>query len=96
MSSYFIAQINIHDTEEYKKYLQRYDEVFVQHKGRVLVVDDNLTVLEGEWPYRRTVIIRFPNNNELRRWYDSAEYQELAKYRRRASEANIVAVEGHD
>ena len=28
MSSYFLAQINIKDPEEYEKYLQGYDEIF--------------------------------------------------------------------
>ncbi|MFC1483658.1 DUF1330 domain-containing protein [Candidatus Neomarinimicrobiota bacterium] len=90
MSSYFIAQINIHDSRVYDKYLAGYDEVFARYRGEVIAVDNNVTVLEGEWPFGRTVVIRFPNEKELLRWYRSAEYQELARHRRQASKANIV------
>jgi uncharacterized protein (DUF1330 family) len=96
MSCYFIAQINIHDSEKYQEYLDGYDEVFARYKGEVVAVDDDITVLEGKWPFRRTVVIRFPDEAEVRRWYDSDEYQVLAKHRRRASHANIVLVHGGD
>jgi uncharacterized protein (DUF1330 family) len=94
VSSYFIAQINIHDSKEYERYLAGYDEVFARYRGDVIAVDNNVTVLEGEWPFGRTVVIRFPNDQELLRWYRSAEYEELARHRRQASEANIIMVKG--
>ena len=94
VSSYFIAQIDIHDSGEYDRYLAGYDEVFARYRGEVLAVDDDVTLLEGEWPFGRTVVIRFPNDEELLRWYRSAEYQELARHRREAAQANIVLVKG--
>lgn len=96
MSTYFIAQIRIHDREKYKQYEDGFDAIFAQHQGEVVVVDDSPTILEGMWPYTRTVVIRFRNNEEARRWYDSAEYQELMQHRHLASEANIVLVQGRD
>jgi uncharacterized protein (DUF1330 family) len=92
MSCYFLAQINIHDRDEYQKYLEGYDEIFEKYKGIVVAVDEHPTVLEGSWPFGRTVLIRFPNEEEARRWYDSPEYRELVKHRHRSSEANIVLV----
>jgi len=96
MSCYFIAQIKIHDQEEYERYLAGYDEVFAQFRGRVIVVDDNPTILEGQWPYTRTVVIRFPDEQEARRWYDSPGYQALVQHRWRASHADIVLVQGRE
>lgn len=94
MSCFFIAQINIHDQAGYDKYLEGFDEVFSRFKGEVLVVDDQATILEGSWPYTRTVLIRFPDKREAEIWYKSAEYQKLARDRWQASIANIVLVEG--
>lgn len=96
MACYFIAQINIHDQEEYQKYLDGYDEVFGKFQGEVMAVDDDVDVLEGKWPFRRTVVIQFPEKAEARRWYDSAEYRALMKHRRRASHSNIILVDGKD
>ena len=92
MKCFFVAQISIHDPDEYQKYLDGFDEVFSRHKGVVMAVDEDPTVLEGAWSCTRTVLIGFPNEDEARRWYDSPGYQELVKHRRRASTANIVLV----
>jgi uncharacterized protein (DUF1330 family) len=94
MSCYFIAQINIHDKDEYSKYLEQTDEVFEKFKGEVVAVDDAVSILEGEWPYERTVLIRFPDKKELERWYYSEAYQKIAQHRWNGSSANIVAVQG--
>jgi uncharacterized protein (DUF1330 family) len=96
MSSYFIALIDIHDPERYEQYLAGYDEVFRKYQGQVVAVEDNPRVLEGEWPAGRTVLIRFPNDQELHRWYDSEEYQLLARHRKEASIASIAIVTGRD
>jgi uncharacterized protein (DUF1330 family) len=71
MSSYFVALIDIHDTAGYERYLAGFDAVFANFGGKVVCVEDQPRVLEGEWPAARTVIIRFPGDAELRRWYES-------------------------
>jgi uncharacterized protein (DUF1330 family) len=92
MSVYLIGQIKIHEREEYSKYQEGFLEIFSKYNGELLVVEENHTVIEGEWPFTRTVVIRFPDENEATRWYRSPEYQKLAKHRFRASMANIVMV----
>ncbi len=92
MSCYIIAQIKIYDREEYRVYEEGFDEIFEKYKGIVVAIDENPVILEGEWPYTRTVLIRFPNEEEAKRWYESPEYQKLAEHRRRASTGNIVLI----
>jgi uncharacterized protein (DUF1330 family) len=92
MSVYIIAQIDIHDREEYSKYEDGFDEIFERYKGMVVTVEEDPVILEGEWPYGRTVLIRFPSEEEARRWFDSPEYSELKKHRLDASRGNIVLV----
>lgn len=92
MACYVIAQINIHDPEGYRKYVDANEGVLAKFDGEVVAVDDNVAVLEGKWPFRRTVIIRFASEAEARRWYDSPDYQAIVKSRRRASHANMILV----
>jgi uncharacterized protein (DUF1330 family) len=94
MCSYFVAQIKIHDWQEYELYLEGYDEIFNKYNGEVITVDDNPVILEGTWPYTRTVIIRFPSQAETMRWYESGEYQQLVKHRHKASKSDIIIVKG--
>lgn len=96
MSSYFVALINIHDPERYDQYLAGFDEVFEKYQGQVVSVDDNPRVLEGEWPAGRTVLIKFPNEKELIRWYESVEYQHLARHRKEASVGSVAIISGRD
>ena len=96
MSTYFIAYIKINHPEEYERYLEGFDEVFEKYKGKVIIVDDSPMVLEGDWPYTRAVVIRFPSEKELNRWYESPEYQSLVKHRWQSSEADIIVVKGRE
>lgn len=96
MSVYFIAQIKIHDNEEYDKYLAGCDAVFARYNGEHLVVDENPRVLEGQWNYTKTVIIRFPSDSDLRRWYESPEYQEILRHRLNAAQCDTIVAKGRD
>jgi len=96
VSSFFVALIDIHDPVRYEQYLAGFDAVFEKYKGRVLSVEDNPVDLEGDWPAERTVLISFQNRQELRRWYESAEYQQLARHRKEASVASIAIISGRE
>ncbi len=96
MSCYFIAQISIHDYQKYKLYEEGFDGIINNYDGKVIVVDDRATLLEGDWQHKRMVIIRFSDEAEAQRWYHSPEYQALAKYRKQASVADIVLVKGRE
>jgi len=90
MSAYFIAQIRIHDREQYRVYEDGFDEIFARYQGTVIIVDDHPTVLEGEFRYSRIVVVKFPSETEALRWYESAEYQALARHRFRAADADTI------
>lgn len=94
MSCYFIARIRIHNWEEYARYEAAFDEVLAPYQGEVVGVDSHPIILEGICRDTRIVIIRFPDETEARRWYDSDAYQTLARHRFRASESNVVLVHG--
>jgi uncharacterized protein (DUF1330 family) len=96
MSAYFVGLIDIHDPEAYDKYLEGFDEIFARFEGQVVAVEDSPRVLEGTWPAGRIVLIRFPSEEQLRRWYESREYQAIAEHRRRGSHAAIAIVTGRD
>ena len=94
MSVYIVANIAIKDREEYGKYQDGFLEIFAKYKGELLAVSDQPQVIEGEWPYTRLVVLRFPDEAEVRRWYESPEYQALSEHRWRASKGVVVACEG--
>ena len=94
MSCYFIAQICINDEAEYKKYLDKVDEVFEKFKGKYLAVDESPTVIEGEWKYGRMIIIQFPSEMEFKHWYESPEYKAILQHRLKAAKCDTILVKG--
>jgi len=94
MPAYYIAQIQIHDWDEYRQYLAGTDGPLAQFEAEVLVVDDQPALLEGEWDYTRTVVIRFPDVETARNWYNSPQYREIVRRRHNAARTNAVIVQG--
>ncbi len=94
MPVYVIAQIQIHDRSEYERYQAGFMPVFAGTGGELLVVSESPNVVEGAWPYTRTVVIKFPSAEAARRWYDSPGYQAIARHRFAGATTNAVIVEG--
>jgi uncharacterized protein (DUF1330 family) len=94
MSFYFIAQIKINDNAEYQKYIDKAEKVFKKYNGKYLAVDNEPVILEGNWDYTRTVIIKFQTRNDFNSWYNSSDYQRILKHRLKAAECDTILVQG--
>ena len=95
MSAYMVAQIEISDPEEYKNYLAGFLPIFQRYSGELLATSSCETeVIEGEWSYPRTVIMKFPSTEHARNWHNDPDYKSLAEHRWRSAKANLVLVEG--
>ena len=82
MSAYMIAQIEITDPDEYQNYLAGFMPIFQRYGGELLATSKNETVvIEGEWAYPRTVIMKFPSVEQARKWYEDPDYKSLAEHR---------------
>ena len=95
MSAYVVAQIQINDAEEYKKYIAGFYPSFERHGGKILATTKSSTeVVEGKWAYPHTVILQFPDRDAAHAWHSDPEYVELATIRHSAADTNLVIVEG--
>jgi len=96
MSVYIIARFKIHDRSEYDRYSAGFSDVFKKFDGKMLSVDEDPTVLAGEWDDTRSVIIEFPSEKSALAWMTSDDYQAIAKHRDAGSTANSILVKGLD
>jgi uncharacterized protein (DUF1330 family) len=71
-------------------------EVFSRYNGQYLAVDEKPQILEGSWNYTKSVIIRFPSEEDFKMWYSSPEYQELLRFRLSAAQCDTILVKGLD
>ena len=94
MPAYVIALEVINDREEFNKYRAGVHDILTKYNGEIIVSNENFDVIEGEWPYTKTVVIRFPSVEEAKRWYEAPEYQEVAQHRFRSTKTNLIVIEG--
>jgi uncharacterized protein (DUF1330 family) len=94
MSAYMIFQLDIHDAEGYKKYAEGARPLMAGYDCVIIAVDEAVKVLEGTWPRGKTVIIRFNEEAEALRWYNSAEYQAVARLRLVSTTTNSDLIRG--
>lgn len=66
----------------------------IMQSARILVVDDNPQVLEGEWPATRTVVLEFDSVEAAKAWYESPGYQAAIPLRQAAADTSVVIVAG--
>ena len=94
MSAYAILQIYITNKENYKEYLNQVTSIVKKHQGEYIVRGGKSEVVEGEWNYQRTVVVKFPSYDAAIQWYNSEEYAPIKKIREDNSEGNCIIIEG--
>jgi uncharacterized protein (DUF1330 family) len=96
MKAYVVAAETIKDdavSAEYRKEVPATVEAF---GGKFIARGGNLTLLEGEWPHPRLVIIEFPSRDAAEGWYRSPEYQKIIGLRLKSTVTNLIIVDGQD
>lgn len=94
MNGYVIANIDVKNTEVYKKYVEGVVSTIKKFGGEYLVRAGEFKVMEGEWKHSRTVVIKFPNYEKALEWYSSEEYKPVKPIRLMNSVGNMIIIKG--
>lgn len=91
--AYWIARVDVHDPETYKKYVETGKPAFERHGAKFLARGGRVEPLEG--PSRaRNVLIEFASMEEALACYNSPEYTAARAIRQTASDGEWILVEG--
>ena len=94
MSGFAIFNIDIKRPEEYKEYVKRVKPIAESYGGEYIVRGGESTIVEGNWAYPRTVVIKFPSYEIALEWYNSEEYKPIKQIRLDNSVANGIIIKG--
>ncbi len=94
MPAYVIVQETITDQAMFDAYRKDVPATIEAHGGRFVVRGGALSVVEGEWPHPRLVIIEFPTRAAAEAWYASPAYQKILPLRLKSAGGNLVIVDG--
>jgi uncharacterized protein (DUF1330 family) len=94
--AFVVVQIAIDDRDKYHQYeTAGHLEIFDKFGGKVVGIDEDVDVVEGSWPFTRTVLIEFPGKQQARAWYRSEEYQAVVGLRHDSATSNLVIAAGY-
>ena len=93
MSAYWIAHVNVIDTESYAKYANLATVAIESHGGEFLARGTRTVWLEGT-ERARNVVVRFPSVEDAQACYQSATYQEALSHAKDAAVRDLCIVEG--
>ena len=94
MAAYMIANVEIIDAENMKKYMQATPEVVKKYSGRFLVRGGEIWVAEGRWTPKRLVILEFESFEKAKEFWHSAEYAPLKALRQSSANTDMIFVDG--
>ncbi len=94
MPAYLVAEVEITNRAGFEPYGAAVGATVTQYGGRFLVRGGATELIEGGPEPKIVVILEFPDNAALKRWYDSAEYQKILPSRLDNSTGRLFIVEG--
>jgi uncharacterized protein (DUF1330 family) len=95
MKAFVVAAETVNDDVVFAAHRKGVPATLEAFGGRFVTRGGGLTVLEGEWPHSRLVIIEFPSRAAAEDWYKSDEYQKIVGFRHDSSIGNLIIVDGH-
>lgn len=93
MAGYIIADIEVTDPEEYKRYAQQTQATIDKYGGKFIVRGGQPETIEGDWQAKRIIIIEFPSVEQANAWYNSPEYSAIAGIRQHSAISRIILVQ---
>tara|TARA_R110002072_G_scaffold125802_1_gene262051 strand:- start:29 stop:343 length:315 start_codon:yes stop_codon:yes gene_type:complete len=91
--AYVIANFDIHDADEYRKYEKGFFPILKRHEGEFFTYDDNTETFEGESPRTgRMVMFKFPSAEKAQAWYADPDYQALSEHRRAGTHLHFLTM----
>jgi uncharacterized protein (DUF1330 family) len=94
MNAYLIADVDIKDSEMFRKYMEASPEVVRKFGGRFLVRGGEFWIAEGKWAPKRLVVIEFESFEKATEFWHSEDYRSLKILRQNSAFTDMVFVKG--
>ena len=93
MSSFFLAEIVVLDSEKYQEYVHRASEIVRSCGGQYVFRSDSIVPVSGGWTPHRLVLIRFNSKTDMRLCFGSKEYLQIKHLREQSTKSRAVVID---
>jgi len=94
MPAYVIADLDVTDPAGFEEYRKVVPATIEKYGGRYLVRGGAMETLEGDWPWKRVVVLEFPSLEQAKRWYNSEDYRDPKALRFKTAKTKVILVDG--
>ena len=92
---YWIARINIANSEAFKEYASRAELAIKKYGGKYLARGGEFSIMEGKHGFERNVVVEFESVEKAKECYNSNEYQEAKSFREGKADFNAIVIKGY-
>ena len=93
MRAIYIFLETIYDQEKFAEYRNLVMPTLKGFDAKFVVRGGEYTLVEGAWPYERTVAIEFPSREAAEAWYHSPEYQKILPLRLQSTSCSAILID---
>ena len=94
MLAYVIAEIDVHNPQDYEEYKKMVPSTITAYGGRYLARGGKTEILEGKWSPKRIAILEFESMERAKEWLHSELYGPTKKIRHASAKTNMILIEG--
>ena len=96
MSTYVVVDNDVHNGEEYKKYLELITPTVNEHNGKYVIRAGMILFSDTAWRPDRLVVIEFANKTDALQWVTSEEVKPIHDMRRANATSKLIVIEGFE
>ncbi len=93
-AGFVIFNIDVTNPEDYNEYITKVKPIVEKFGGEYAVRGGTNQVVEGNWQYSRTIVLKFPSYEKALEWYNSEEYQPIKQIRLDNAISNGIIIQG--
>ncbi len=93
-AGFVIFNIDVTNPEDYNEYITKVKPIVEKFGGEYIVRGGTNQVVEGNWQYSRTIVLKFPSYEKALEWYNSEEYQPIKQIRLDNAISNGIIIRG--
>lgn len=92
MTAYLLIEVTPSDLEKFGEYEVGAGQIVSRYGGELLVRDTEALLIERENVPSIAVLVKFPNKDAVRAYFDDPDYAPLRELRQSVSRASAIAV----
>ena len=96
MTTYVVVDNEVHNGEEYKKYLELITPTVEQYNGKYVIRAGQILFSDTALRPDRLVVIEFANKTDALQWVTSEDVKPIHDMRRANATSKLIVIEGFE